>query len=112
MPRLEIDAEAQFKRWRRYCRANGRRYADWNAGWEDWLDKPAARPGRNGNPGEPNPYDTGAGARLRREQEAIVREDAARTPEEREAALERVRTIVNGVHVRKVVEPNRVEARR
>jgi DNA-binding Lrp family transcriptional regulator len=127
-----IDGEAEFKAWRVYCLANDRRYADWNAAWPDWLNK-APRFGKNGkaeaprlSPGhqrlvdaiqrerareagsgasDSSPYQTGAGERLKREQEAIAREDAARTPEEREAARQEVSRIVNRVVHPEVVEP-------
>jgi hypothetical protein len=109
---LGIDAEAEFEAWRDRCANDGERNGDWFARWRIWVRRavqlgtnrkagaPRLSPGRqeaaNGK-GDSNPYQTGAGERLKREQEAIAAEDAALTPKQREAAREAVREIIRNV---------------
>jgi|SRR5208337_382821 len=93
-----IDGKAEFEAWRDHCASNGERNVDWSARWRTWIRR-AVQLGKNngGAASDSSPYATGAGERLKRQQEAIERERNARTPEEREAARREVARIVDGV---------------
>ena len=54
----------------------------------------AALESGNSGGGDSSPYYTGAGERLKRDQEALERERAAQSPEQRAAACQRVRELV------------------
>jgi len=93
-----IDAKAEFEAWRDHCAYNDERNADWSARWRTWIRRAVERGKKNsGAASNSNPYATGAGEKLKREQEAIEREDLARTPEQREAARQAVHEIVRNV---------------
>ena len=38
------EAEAQFRKFKDHCLANGRTYVDWNAAWRNWLNSPLFKP--------------------------------------------------------------------
>lgn len=50
----EVEAKAQFLRFRNWAVAKGQTYADWNAAWRNWITSPHYRPATSPNsPGTP-----------------------------------------------------------